>query len=90
MRRGRSGSMAIELAMWLPVMFLLIGGIVQFGKITYIYYSLQKTVTTVARYLAVQNGVNFCPMPATPRSPPPYSSRSPGPRMAAARPRSPV
>ena len=42
MRRGRSGSMAIELAMWLPFMFLLIGGIVQFGKITYIYYSLQK------------------------------------------------
>ena len=61
MRRGRSGSMAIELAMWLPVMFLLIGGIIQFGKITYIYYSLQKTMNTVASYLAVQNGVNFCP-----------------------------
>ena len=42
-------------------MFLLIGGIIQFGKITYIYYSLQKTVNTVASYLAVQNGVNFCP-----------------------------
>ena len=40
MRRGRSGSMAIELAMWLPVVFLLIAGIIQFGKITYIYYSL--------------------------------------------------
>ena len=61
MRRGRSGSMAIELAMWLPVVFLLIGGLIQFGKITYIYYSLQKTVNTVASYLAVQNGVNFCP-----------------------------
>ena len=61
MRRGRGGSMAIELAMWLPVMFLLIGGIIQFGKITYIYYSLQKTVNTIASYLAVQNGVNFCP-----------------------------
>jgi Flp pilus assembly protein TadG len=61
MRRGRSGSVAIELAMWLPVVFLLISGIVQFGKITYTYYSLQKTMTTVASYLAVQNGVNFCP-----------------------------
>ena len=61
MRRGRSGSVAIELAMWLPVMFLLIAGIIQFGKITYIYYSLQKTVTAIASYLAVQNGVNFCP-----------------------------
>ena len=61
MRRGRGGNVAIELAMWLPVMFLLLGGIIQFGKITYIYYSLEKTVTTVASYLAVQNGVNFCP-----------------------------
>jgi hypothetical protein len=61
MRRGRSGSMAIELAIWLPVLFLLIGGIIQFGKITYIYYSLQKTMNTIASYLAVQNGVNFCP-----------------------------
>ncbi len=53
--------MAIELAMWLPVVFLLIGGLIQFGKITYIYYSLEKTVNTIASYLAVQNGVNFCP-----------------------------
>ena len=61
MRRRRVGNMTVELAMWLPVLFLLIGGIIQFGKITYIYYSLQKTVNTVAGYLAVQNGVNFCP-----------------------------
>jgi hypothetical protein len=53
--------MAIEVAMWLPVLFLLIGGIIQFGKITYVYYTLQKTMTTIASYLAVQNGVNFCP-----------------------------
>ncbi len=61
MKRGRSGSVTIELAMWLPVIFLLLAGIIQFGKITYIYYSLQKTVTAIASYLAVQNGVNFCP-----------------------------
>ena len=61
MRRGRGGSMTVELAMWLPILFLLIGGIIQFGKITYIYYTLQKTMTTIASLLAVQNGVNFCP-----------------------------
>jgi hypothetical protein len=76
--------MAIELAMWLPVLFLLISGIVQFGKITYIYYSLQKTMTTVAGLLAVQNGVNFCPDAGDPPSLLPYNSRSMGPRMAAA------
>ena len=48
MRRGRSGNAAIELAMWLPILLLLITGVIQFGKITYIYYSLKKTVNTVA------------------------------------------
>ena len=57
----RSGSVAVEVALWLPVLFLLIGGIVQFGKITYTYYTLQKIVHAAATYLAVQNGVNFCP-----------------------------
>jgi len=47
--------------MWLPFLFLLISGIVEFGKVTYLYYTLQKIVTTAASYLAVQNGVNFCP-----------------------------
>jgi hypothetical protein len=61
MRRGRNGSMTLEVAMWLPVLFLLIGGIIQFGKITYLYYTLQKTMTTIASLLAVQSGVNFCP-----------------------------
>jgi TadE-like protein len=60
MRRGRSGSVLIEVAMWLPVLLLLITGTFQFGKITYTYYSLKKTVNTVAAYLAAQNGVNYC------------------------------
>jgi TadE-like protein len=60
MKRGRSGSVLVEVAMWLPFIFLLITGIIQFGKITYIYYSLKKTVNTVAAYLAAQNGVNYC------------------------------
>ena len=60
-RRRQSGSMAIEVAMWLPVMFLLIVGTLQFGKITYTYYTLTKIVNTAAAYLAAQSGVNFCP-----------------------------
>ena len=61
MRGARKGGMTVEVALWLPVLFLLIGGLIQFGKITYIYYSLQKTMHTAASYLAVQSGVNFCP-----------------------------
>ncbi len=53
--------MVLETALWMPVLFLLITGLIQFGKITFIYYSLKKTVNTVADYLAVQSGINFCP-----------------------------
>ena len=60
-RNRRSGSVAVEVALWMPVLFLLIGGTVQLGKITYTYYTLQKIVNSAASYLAVQNGVNFCP-----------------------------
>jgi Flp pilus assembly protein TadG len=52
--------MALEAALWIPVMVLLIVGMVQFGRITYTYYTLKKMVYSAARYLAVQQNVNFC------------------------------
>ena len=61
MRRGRRGNMVVELAMWLPVLFLLIAGIIQFGKITYLYYTLRKIEYTIARSVSIGSGVNFCP-----------------------------
>jgi hypothetical protein len=33
---------------------------IQFGKITYVYYTLKKVVYSAARYIAVQQGTNFC------------------------------
>ena len=41
-------------------MFLLIVGMVQFGKITYMYYSLQKTMTRRGQLSGGAEGVNFC------------------------------
>jgi hypothetical protein len=52
--------MLIEATLWIPVMALLIVGMIQVGKITYLYYSLKKSVYSAARYLSVQQGVNFC------------------------------
>ncbi|MBZ5620602.1 MAG: pilus assembly protein [Acidobacteriia bacterium] len=52
--------MLIEAALWIPLMVLLIVGMVQVGKITYLYYSLKKSVYSAARYLSLQQGVNFC------------------------------
>jgi Flp pilus assembly protein TadG len=61
MKRGRKGNMVVEAAMWMPVLFLLISGIIQFGKITYLYYTLRKIEYGIARSVSIQSGVNFCP-----------------------------
>jgi hypothetical protein len=52
--------MMMEATLWIPIMALLIVGMIQVGKITYLYYSLKKSVYAAARYLSVQQGVNFC------------------------------
>jgi len=59
-RNGSIGNMVLELAMWLPVLFLLIGGMIQVGKWTYLDYSLNKILYSAARQLAVQQTLNFC------------------------------
>ncbi len=59
-RPNQRGNMALEVAMWMPFILLLLVGMVQFGKITYTYYTLKKTLYTAARYLATQQDVNFC------------------------------
>src|ERR1051326_3244287 len=56
----RRGNMVMELAMWLPILFLLIAGMIQLGKWTYLDYSLTKILYSAARQLAVQQGLNFC------------------------------
>jgi hypothetical protein len=52
--------MAIEAALFIPVLVLLIVGMVQIGKVTYVYYTVQKIVYAAARQVSVQQGVNFC------------------------------
>ena len=61
MMRGRRGNMVLEVAMWMPVILLLIAGVIQFGKITYLYYTLRKIEYTVARSVSIASGVDFCP-----------------------------
>lgn len=60
MRRRTRGNMAIEAAMFIPVLVLLIVGMVQLGKLTYVYHTLKKMVYAAARQISVQQGVNFC------------------------------
>ena len=61
MRRfSRRGSMLLEAAMMVPLLVLLLVGMVQIAKITYVYAALRKTVYSVASYLSTQQGTDFC------------------------------
>jgi Flp pilus assembly protein TadG len=55
-----AGNAALETALILPILLLLIVGMVQIGKVTYTYYTVKKMVYGAARSLAVQQGINFC------------------------------
>jgi hypothetical protein len=56
----RQGSALLEAAMLTPVIVLLLTGMVTLARITYTYYTLRKTVYSIARYAGTQQGVNFC------------------------------
>jgi hypothetical protein len=54
------GNTVLEVALWMPVLLLLIVGMVQFGKLTYLDYALTKILYSAARGLATQQSVNLC------------------------------
>lgn len=58
--RSRRGSTVIETAILIPFIILLLVGMVNLARITYIYYTLRKTIYSIARYVGTQQGVNFC------------------------------
>jgi Flp pilus assembly protein TadG len=58
--KRRGGNAVLEVALFIPILLLLIVGMVQIGKITYLYYTLKKIVYAAGRELAVQQGINFC------------------------------
>ncbi|MGH9721481.1 MAG: TadE/TadG family type IV pilus assembly protein [Bryobacteraceae bacterium] len=58
--RSRRGNALLETALFIPILVTLLVGMVQIGKVTYVYYTLRKTLYTAARFAGVQQGVNFC------------------------------
>ena len=59
-RQRQRGSMALETALWLPILFTLFMGTAEIARVTYTYYTLQKTLNTVGRMLSAQPNINFC------------------------------
>ena len=58
--RRRRGSALIETAMFMPLLILLLVGMTELGRVTYVYYTLHKQLYTLARYLGTQQGANLC------------------------------
>jgi Flp pilus assembly protein TadG len=58
--KNRRGNAVLEVAMWMPFLLLLISGTIQFGRITYLNYVLQKIVYSAARNLSAQQNLNLC------------------------------
>jgi len=52
--------MVMEAMLFLPIMLLLLVGMLRIAEITYLYYTLKKTLYAAAMYVAAQQGVNFC------------------------------
>ncbi|MBM3723952.1 MAG: hypothetical protein FJW40_00795 [Acidobacteria bacterium] len=60
MRRRRNGTSLLESALLVPLILLLLLGAIEFARLTITYYTLQKALYGMARYLGVQQAVNFC------------------------------
>jgi len=58
--RRRRASILLETAMWVPILVALLFGTVELGRVSYTYYTLHKTLNTIARLIGTQQGVNFC------------------------------
>jgi len=58
--RRLRGNMALETMLWIPIILMLMVGIEQLGKITFVYYQLKKTLDTIGTYVATQQGIDFC------------------------------
>jgi hypothetical protein len=60
MKNSRRGNTVIEAAMFIPVLLTLLVATEQLGKLTYTYYSVEKSLYAAARYVGTQQDVNFC------------------------------
>jgi hypothetical protein len=56
----RRGSVAVETAMFVPFFIILIVGMAEIARVTYVYYSVHKTLYNLARFIGTRQGLNLC------------------------------
>lgn len=64
--RSERGNTMLEVALFMPMIVMLLIGMTRIAGITYTYYTLRKAVYGVATYLSTEQGVNFCNNPGDP------------------------
>ena len=57
MKYTRRGSVFVESAMWVPILVLLVFGLTELGRVSYTYYTLQKTLFTMGAMLSQAQGI---------------------------------
>jgi hypothetical protein len=57
---ARSGSSLVEAAMWIPILVIMLVSMVELARVSYTYYTLNKILYSMARYLGTQQGLNLC------------------------------
>ena len=57
---NRKGGALIESVMMMAVLLSLLIGTVELARVFYTYYTLEKVMYNLARYIGTQQGVNFC------------------------------
>lgn len=60
MRNRQRGQAAVELALLLPILMLLLFGVVQLARVYYVYHTLHKAVRAGAGFIAHSSDVNYC------------------------------
>jgi len=60
MRTRQRGNSLLEAVLFVPILGMLLFGTIEFARITWTYFTLQKMLYSVGRYAATQTGVNFC------------------------------
>ncbi len=61
MRLGsRKGTSLIEGVIFIPLVILLLLGMMEFGRVAYTYYQLQKVMYAFARHAGTQQNINLC------------------------------
>lgn len=58
--KKRDGQALLETVLLLPFLLLFLVGTIELGKIVYSYFTLQKTLYSIARMAGTQQGINLC------------------------------